>query len=48
LDHAAAAALADAERAMPRPTDLERLRAVVTSLRSKINSRTELKPTSAT
>jgi hypothetical protein len=47
LDQAAAAALADAERAMLRPTDLERVRAVVTSLRSTINSRSESKPTSA-
>ena len=48
LDQAAAAALADAERSIPRPTDLERIRAAVTSLRSMINSRSELKPTSAT
>lgn len=47
LDQAAAAALADAERAMLRPTDLERVRAVVTSLRSTINSRSESNPTSA-
>ena len=47
LDQAAATALADAERAMPRPTDLEHVRTVVTSLRSMINSRSEPKPTSA-
>ena len=47
LDQAAAAALADAERTMPRPADLERLRAVITSLQSTINSRSELKPQSA-
>ena len=39
LDQAAAAALADAERSIPRPTDLERIRAAVTSVRSKINLR---------
>jgi uncharacterized membrane protein len=48
LDQAAAIALADAERSIPRPTDLERIRAAVASLRSTINSRSELKPTSAT
>ena len=48
LDQAAATALADAERSIPRPTDLERIRAAVKSLRSMINSRSELKPTSAT
>ena len=48
LDQAAATALADAERSIPRPTDLERIRAAVTSLRSTINSRSEPKPTSAT
>jgi hypothetical protein len=48
LDQAAATALADAERSIPRPTDLERIRAAVTSLRSTINSRSERKPTSAT
>jgi len=37
LDQAAAAALADAERSIPRPTDLERIRRAVTSVRSKIN-----------
>ena len=37
LDQAAAAALADAERSIPRPSDLERIRAAVTSVRSKIN-----------
>ena len=48
LDQAATTALADAERSIPRPTDLERIRAVVKSLRSMINSRGEVKPTSAT
>jgi hypothetical protein len=48
LDEPAAVALVDAERSIPRPTDLERIRAAVTSLRSTINSRSELKPTSAT
>jgi uncharacterized membrane protein len=47
LDQAAAAALADAERSIPRPTDLERIRAAVTSLSSMINFRSELRPTSA-
>jgi hypothetical protein len=48
LDQAAAVALADAEHSIPRTTDLEGIRAAVTSLRSMINSRSELKPTSAT
>ena len=48
LDRSAATALADAERSIERPTDLERIRAAVTSLRGMINSRSELKPTSAT
>jgi uncharacterized membrane protein len=48
LDQAAATALADAEHSIPRPTDLERIRSAVTSLRGMINSRSELKPTSAT
>jgi hypothetical protein len=48
LDQAAAAALADAERSIPRPTDLERIRAAARSLRNMINSRSEVKPTSAT
>jgi uncharacterized membrane protein len=47
LDQAAATALADAERSIPRPDDLERIRAAVMSLRSTINSRSERKPTSA-
>ena len=47
LDQAAATALADAEHSIPRPTDLERIRAAVMSLRSTINSRSERKPTSA-
>ena len=47
LDQAAATALADAEQSIPRPTDLERIRAAVMSLRSTINSRSERKPTSA-
>jgi CRISPR/Cas system-associated protein Csm6 len=47
LDQAAATALADAERSIPRPDDLERIRAAVTSLRSTINSLSEMKPTSA-
>jgi hypothetical protein len=41
-------ALADAERSMPRPPSLERIRAAVKTLRSKINFRSELKSTSAT
>jgi uncharacterized membrane protein len=47
LDQAAATALADAERSIPRPDDLERIRAAVMSLRSTINSRSERKTTSA-
>ena len=47
LDQAAATTLADAERSIPRPDDLERIRAAVMSLRSTINSRSERKPTSA-
>ncbi len=47
LDRAVAEALADAERSMPRPPSLERIRAAVKTLRSKINSRSELKSTSA-
>jgi hypothetical protein len=48
LDQAAATALADAERSISRPDDLELIRSAVTSLRSTINSRSEMKPTSAT
>jgi uncharacterized membrane protein len=47
LDQAAAIALADAERSISRPTDLERIREVVASLRRTINSRSEPKPISA-
>ena len=39
LDRAAAAVLADAERAMRRPSDVERVRAAVTSLRHTITTR---------
>jgi uncharacterized membrane protein len=39
LDQAAAAVLVDVERAMPRPSDVERVRAAVTSLRHTITSR---------
>jgi uncharacterized membrane protein len=42
LDQAAAAALADAERSIPRPSDLERIRAAVASVRSKINLQREI------
>jgi uncharacterized membrane protein len=42
LDQAAAAALADAERSIPRPSDLERVRSAVTSVRSKINLQRQL------
>jgi uncharacterized membrane protein len=42
LDQAAAAALADAERSIPRPSDLERMRAAVASVRSKINLQREI------
>jgi uncharacterized membrane protein len=48
LDRAVAEALADAERSMPRPPSLERIRAAVKALRSKINFRSELKSTTAT
>ena len=37
LDRAAAEALSDAERSMPRPPSLERVRAAVAALRNKIN-----------
>jgi uncharacterized membrane protein len=37
LDRAAAEALSDAERSMPRPPSLERIRAAVAALRNKIN-----------
>jgi hypothetical protein len=37
LDQAAAAVLADAERSIPRPTDLERIRRGITFVLSKIN-----------
>jgi hypothetical protein len=47
LDKAAVVALADAERSISRPTDLERIREVVASLRRMINSRSEPKPISA-
>jgi uncharacterized membrane protein len=39
LDKAAVEALADAERSMPRPPSVERMRAAVKALRIKINSR---------
>jgi uncharacterized membrane protein len=39
IDQAAVEALADAERAMPRPQSLEQVRGAVTALRGKINSR---------
>jgi uncharacterized membrane protein len=48
LERATVEALADAERSIPRPPSLERVRAAVKALRGKINSRRELKPTSAT
>jgi hypothetical protein len=48
LDQAAAAVLADAERSIPCPTDLDRIRAAVRSLSSMINFRSELRPTAAT
>ncbi|MET0695286.1 MAG: DUF2254 domain-containing protein [Propionibacteriaceae bacterium] len=38
LDQAAAGVLADAERAMQRPSDLETVRAAITSLRAKIHA----------
>jgi uncharacterized membrane protein len=47
IERATVEALADAERSIPRPPSLERIRAAVKALRSKINSRSELKPTSA-
>jgi hypothetical protein len=40
-------ALADSERSIPRPPSLERIRAAVKSLRSKINARGALRPTPA-
>jgi uncharacterized membrane protein len=48
IDRATVEALADAERSIPRPPSLERIRAAVKTLGSKINSRSELKPASAT
>ena len=48
IDRATVEALGDAERSIPRPPSLERIRAAVKALRSKINSRSELKPASAT
>jgi hypothetical protein len=47
MERATVEALADAERSIPRPQSLERIRAAVKSLRSKINARRQLKPTSA-
>jgi uncharacterized membrane protein len=47
IERATVEALADAERSIPRPPSLARIRAAVKALRSKINSRSELKPTSA-
>jgi uncharacterized membrane protein len=47
IERAAVEALADAERSIPRPPSLQRVRAAVKSLRSKINTRSELKPTPA-
>jgi uncharacterized membrane protein len=41
LDRAAVEALADAERSIPRQPSLDRIRAAVTALRSKISSRRE-------
>jgi hypothetical protein len=40
LDHAAVEALDDAERSMPRPPSVERMRAAVKALRIKIKSAT--------
>jgi uncharacterized membrane protein len=40
LDHAAVEALDDAERSLPRPPSVERMRAAVKALRIKINSAT--------
>ena len=48
LDRATVEALGDAERSIPRPPSLERIRPAVKALRSKINSHRELKPTSTT
>jgi uncharacterized membrane protein len=39
MDRVVAEALADAERAMPRPQSLERVRGAVAALRTKINSK---------
>ena len=47
MERATVEALADAERSIPRPQSLERIRAAVKALRSKINSRRQVKPTSA-
>ena len=47
IERATVEALADAERSIPRPPSLERIRAAVKTLRSKINLRSELNPTSA-
>ncbi|HET9779920.1 MAG TPA: DUF2254 domain-containing protein [Propionibacteriaceae bacterium] len=47
IERATVEALADAERSIPRPPSLERVRAAVKSLRSKIKARSEPKPTSA-
>jgi hypothetical protein len=44
MERASVEALADAERSIPRPPSLERIRAAVKSLRSKINARSELNP----
>jgi hypothetical protein len=38
LDEAAVEALDDAERSMPRPASVERMRAAVKALHTKINS----------
>jgi hypothetical protein len=42
LDEAAAEALEDAERSIPRQPSLERIRAAVKTLRRKINSKRSL------
>jgi hypothetical protein len=47
IERAAVEALADAERSIPRAPSLERIRAAVKALRSKINARSQLKPTPA-
>ena len=47
VERASVEALADAERSIPRAPSLERIRAAVNSLRSKIKARSELKPTPA-